>query len=60
MFIRYLKENHLAWSYWPLNGTQSSGASRRYDSIETYGLLSPDYQHFAAPKINDLLRTIED
>lgn len=60
MFIRYLKENHLAWSYWPLNGTQSSGEGRKYDSVETYGLLSPDYQHFAAPKIIDLLRTIED
>ncbi|MBV8114765.1 MAG: cellulase family glycosylhydrolase [Silvibacterium sp.] len=60
LFIRYLKENHLAWSYWPLNGTQSSGASRKYDTVETYGLLSTDYQHFAAPKIIDLLRTIED
>jgi len=60
LFMRYLKENHLAWSYWPLNGTQSSGQSRRYDVVETYGLLSPDYQHFAAPKIIDLLRTIED
>jgi len=60
MYIRYLKENHLAWSYWPLNGTQSSGAGRKYDTVETYGLLSTDYQHFAAPKIIDLLRTIEE
>ncbi|HTD53945.1 MAG TPA: cellulase family glycosylhydrolase, partial [Silvibacterium sp.] len=60
MYIRYLKENHLAWSYWPLNGTQSSGQSRNYDTVETYGLLSTDYQHFAAPKIIDLLRTIEE
>ena len=60
MFVRYLKENHLAWSYWPLNGTQSSGEGRKYDTVEIYGLLSPDYQHFAAPKVIDLLRTIED
>jgi len=60
MYIRYLKENRLAWSYWPLNGTQSSGAGRKYDSTETYGLLSTDYQHFGAPKIIELLRTIED
>jgi endoglucanase len=60
LFIRYLRENHLAWSYWPLNGTQSSGEGRKYDSVESYGLLSPDYQHPAAPKIIDLLRTIED
>jgi len=60
MYIRYMKENDLAWSYWALNGTQSSGASRKYDSAETYGLLSTDYQHVAAPKIVKLLRTVEN
>jgi len=60
LFVRYLKENDLAWSYWPLNGTQSSGAGRKYDSVETFGLLSPDYQRVAAPKIVELLRTIEN
>jgi len=60
MYIRYLKENRVAWSYWALNGTQSSGEGRKYDTVETYGLLTPDYQHFAAPKLIDLLRTIED
>jgi endoglucanase len=60
MYIRYVKENDLAWSYWPLNGTQSSGESRKYDTVEPYGLLSPDYQHIAAPKVVDLLRTIEN
>lgn len=58
-FVRYLEENDLGWSYWPLNGTQSSGRSRTYDAVETYGLLSPDYQHIGAPKIVELLRTIE-
>jgi len=56
--VQYLRENNLSWSYWPLNGTQSSGAGRKYDGVETYGLLSPDYQHIAAPKIVELLRTI--
>ena len=60
MYIRYMKENDLAWSYWALNGTQSSGAGRKYDSVETYGLLSTDYQHVAAPKIVELLRTVEN
>jgi hypothetical protein len=27
--------------------------------LETYGLLSPDYQQIGAPKIVELLRTIE-
>jgi endoglucanase len=60
LFIRYMKENLVGWSYWPLNGTQSTGGGRKYDSIEDYGLLSLDYQHFAAPKVIELLRTIED
>jgi endoglucanase len=60
MFIRYMKENDLAWSYWAINGTQSSGVGRKYDAIEGYGLLSPDYQHIAAPKLVELLRTIQN
>ncbi len=56
-FVRYLKENHLAWSYWPLNGTQSSGYSRKYNAIESYGLLGPDYKHIAAPKVIEQLRS---
>jgi len=57
-FIRYLQEKDLGWSYWPLNGTQSSGESRKYDARETYGLLATDYQHIAAPKIVELLRSV--
>ena len=58
-FIQYLKENDLSWGYWPLNGTQSSGYTRTYDTLETFGLLTPDYQHIASPKMLALLRTIE-
>jgi endoglucanase len=59
MYVRYMKENDLAWSYWPLNGTQSGGAGRKYDTLETYGLLSTDYREIAAPKIVELLQSIE-
>jgi endoglucanase len=58
-FVQYLSEKDLSWSYWPLNGTQSSGVGRKYDTVETYGLLTTDYQHIAAPKIVKLLQTIE-
>jgi endoglucanase len=58
-FVQYLKDRNLSWGYWPLNGTQSTGYSRAYDSLESFGLLSTDYQHIAASKIVDLLRTIE-
>ena len=60
MYIRYLREHpQISWSYWPLNGTQSSGAGRKYDTVEDYGLLSPGYRQIAAPEIVDLLRTVE-
>ncbi len=59
MYIHYVQENQLAWSYWPLNGSQSSGVGRKYDSLETYGLLSPDYKQPGAPKVIELLRTVE-
>ena len=58
-FVQYLRENNLSWGYWPLNGTQSSGYNRTYDALETYGLLTADYQHLAAPKLLALFRTIE-
>jgi endoglucanase len=58
-FVQYLSEKNLSWSYWPLNGTQSSGVGRKYDTVETYGLLTTDYRHIAAPKIVELLRKIE-
>lgn len=59
-FVRLLRENpQISWGYWPLNGTQSTGVSRKYDAIESFGLLSTDYKHIAAPKIVELLRTIE-
>jgi endoglucanase len=59
-FIQHLRENeNVSWSYWPLNGTQSSGYSRRYDAIEGYGLLTTDYKAIGAPKITELLREVE-
>lgn len=60
LFIRLLQqEPRLSWSYWPLNGTQSSGMTRKYDAMENYGLLSSDYKSIAAPEIVQLLHTIE-
>ncbi len=60
LLMRMLQQNELlSWSYWPLNGTQSSGTGRKYDSVETYGLLSTDYSHIAAPQIVELLHSVE-
>lgn len=60
LFVRLLKESpQISWSYWPLNGTQSSGAGRKYDTVESFGLLSTDYKQIGAPKIVELLQTVE-
>ncbi len=60
LFVRYLKEHpEVGWSYWPLNGTQSSGAGRKYDTLETYGLLTTDYRGIAAPEIVKDLQSVE-
>jgi endoglucanase len=59
-FARLLKEDdRLSWSYWPLNGTQSSGEGRKYDAVESYGLLTTDYRHVAAQEIIEDLRSVE-
>jgi hypothetical protein len=37
-----------------------SRADRTYDAVGGYGLLSPGYQHIAARKLVELLRTIQN
>lgn len=61
LFVRDVlaKNDQLGWSYWPLNGTQSSGASRKYDAVETYGLLTTNYKDLAAPELIEMLRSVE-
>ena len=61
LFVRGVLEKNpdLGWSWWPLNGTQSSGATRKYDALETYGLLTTDYNEIAAPALLDMLKAIE-
>lgn len=60
VFVRDVlgKNDAVSWSWWPLNGTQSGGATRKFDEPETYGLLSTDYGSIAAPGVIGLLRTV--
>jgi endoglucanase len=53
---RYIAETGISWAWWPLNGTQSSGAGRFYGKTEGYGLVTTDYRHVAAP---DVLKMLE-
>lgn len=47
------------WSYWPLNGTQSSGAGRTPGAPEAYGVLSPDWTGSSLPSLTMALEAIE-
>jgi endoglucanase len=40
MFTSYVEQNSLDWSYWAINGTQSTGNTRTYGAVETYGVLN--------------------
>ncbi|MCG9697927.1 cellulase family glycosylhydrolase [Shewanella sp. Isolate11] len=41
----------VSWAYWPLNGTQMAGYKRTEGEVEAYGLLKPDWQTWASPKV---------
>jgi aryl-phospho-beta-D-glucosidase BglC (GH1 family) len=41
--VRYIAEKHLSWGYWAVNGTESTGESRVYGAIDSYGFLDPTW-----------------
>lgn len=48
-FRTYLDQNDIDWSYWPLNGTESSGQGRTYNGEDGYGILNPYWNQAAIP-----------
>ena len=58
-FIRLLGETDLDWCYWPLNGTQLSGHTRKFGDPETYGLLNLSYDGSASPEMLRALRSVQ-
>ncbi len=58
-FIRFLHETDLDWCYWPLNGTQLSGHTRRYGDLEDYGVLNRAYNGPASEEMLHLLRSVQ-
>jgi endoglucanase len=53
---RYLGEADFDWSYWALNGTQSTGRTRSWGAEETYGILDTSWQN---PASHDLLARLQ-
>lgn len=58
-FIRFLHETDLDWCYWPLNGTQLSGHTRKFGDLESYGVLNRAYDGPASEEMLRLLRSVQ-
>ena len=58
-FIRFLRETDLDWCYWPLNGTQLSGHTRKFGDLESYGVLNRAYDGLASEEMLHLLRSVQ-
>jgi len=51
----YLQAHDLDWSYWPVNGTQSTGAGRNWGAAEAYGVLNASWNGAALPALAQAL-----
>jgi endoglucanase len=54
----YLGTYDLDWSYWAINGTQSTGAGRTWGARESYGVLNPSWNGVALPALSQALSGI--
>ena len=43
MITALMQQYGLDWTYWAVNGTQSTGSSRTYGAAEGYGILNPSW-----------------
>ena len=43
MITAYFKQNGIDWTYWAVNGTQSTGSGRTYGAAESYGVLNSSW-----------------
>ena len=55
----FLQRYDVNWTYWAVNGTQSTGAGRSYGAPETYGVLNPSWDAPALPALTERLRQME-
>jgi|SRR5271165_1588694 len=54
----YLQTYNVDWSYWPINGTQSTGSSRTYGAPELYGVLNPSWNGSALAALTSRLSSL--
>jgi endoglucanase len=54
-FTTFVQQYTLDWSYWAINGTQSTGSSRTYGAPESYGILNPSWDGSALTALTSQL-----
>lgn len=54
----YLQAYNLDWSYWAINGTQSTGSGRTYGAKETYGVLNTSWNGSALAALTSRLQVL--
>jgi len=54
----YIQQNSLDWSYWAINGTQSTGSSRTYGAVESYGVLNQSWTGSALLPLTSTLQQL--
>jgi endoglucanase len=54
----YLRQHSLDWSYWAINGTESTGSGRVYGSAETYGILNTSWNGSALTSLISALQRL--
>lgn len=56
---QYLAQHNLGWTYWALNGTQSTAGVRVYGALDWYGLFSRDWSQ-PVPVLDSALHGLRD
>ncbi len=54
----YLRTHSVDWSYWSINGTQSTGSGRTYGAAESYGLLNTSWNGSALTALTSSLQQL--
>lgn len=57
-FTTFVRQYNLDWSYWAINGTQSTGSGRTYGAPEGYGILNASWSGTALPSLAAKLGTM--
>jgi endoglucanase len=55
----YLTNADIDWSFWAINGTESSGTGRTLGAPESYGVLDPEWDAGASAALTSALQAIQ-